>query len=383
MHGRRHAGLHSLRARWGRAFLPVAMPVRGAAGEPTHLAGSVVDASGAAAPGAAVLLRNADTAFERLVQSDARGQFHVQGLSPARYRLSGQARGFASTEREVETPQGAPVLLALAPAPVVEQLIVVSGSRQEELRDNLNTRVDVVIREQVRDMGYETVGEGLREMPGILTRRGSETAAVAGEQVQGIDEDDPLCAEALLARARALSRDPVRETVILVAHGNGDDAQAAHWRETLASLARRMRELGGDRFRAVRAATWREDWPDKRKPAVEEVRALVQEATADGGRALVIPARTLGRGPERRLLKGLSFELGEGFAPLPLFARWAENEVRAAVAEEAALRNRVAAGGAPDSPPPASRAAARRTRRRRPGENVSASGRVAYGGKHR
>lgn len=172
-------------------------------------------------------------------------------------------------------------------------------------------------------------------------------------------EDDPLFAEALLARAQALSRDPARETVILVAHGDGDDAQDAHWRETLASLARRMRELGGDRFRAVRTATWREDWPDKRKPAVEEVRAFVQEATADGGRALVIPARTLGRGPERRLLEGLSFELGEGFAPLPLFARWAENEVRAAVAEEAALRNRMAAGGAPDGPPPAWRAAAR------------------------
>lgn len=319
MHGRRHAGLHSLRARWGRAILLVAMPVRGAAGEPTHLAGSVVDASGAAVPGAAVLLRNADTGFERLVQSDARG-FHFQGLSPARYRLSGQARGFASTEREVETPQGAPVLLALAPAPVVEQLIVVSGSRQEELRDNLNTRVDVVTREQVRDMGYETVGEVLREMPGILTRRGSETAAVAGEQVQGIDEDDPLFADALLARARALSRDPVRETVILVAHGDGDDAQAAHWRETLASLARRMRELGGDRFRAVRAATWREDWPDKRKPAVQEVRAFVQEATADGGRALGGergPCRGGGRGraAEPGGSRGRSRRSAAGVAP--------------------------------------------------------------------
>lgn len=187
MHGHRHAGLHSLRARWGLALLLVAMPIRGAAGEPTHLAGSVVDASGAAVPGAAVLLRNADTGFERLVQSDARGQFHFQGLSPARYRLSGRARGFVSTEREVETPLAAPVLLALAPAPVVEQLTVVSGSRQEELRDSLNTRVDVVTRERIRDTGYETVGEVLREMPGVLTRRGSETSAVAGEQIQGID----------------------------------------------------------------------------------------------------------------------------------------------------------------------------------------------------
>ena len=184
------------------------------------------------------------------------------------------------------------------------------------------------------------------------------TAAVMAT-VGGL-EDDPLFAEALLARAQALSRDPARETVILVAHGDGDDAQDAHWRAMLASLARRMRALGGDRFRAVRTATWREDWPDKRKPAVEEVRAFVQEATADGGRALVVPARTLGQGPERRLLEGLPFELGEGFAPLPLFTRWAEGEVAAAVAEEAALRNRTAAGGIPEGPPPASRAAAAR-----------------------
>jgi hypothetical protein len=107
-----------------------------------------------------------------------------------------------------------------------------------------------------------------------------------------------------------------------------------------------MLEMGGDRFRAIRTATWREDWPEKRKPAVEQVRSFVQEAAADGGRALVIPARTLGQGPERRLLEGLAFDLGEGFAPLPMFARWAENEVATALAEETTLRN-AAATGAP------------------------------------
>lgn len=160
-------------------------------------------------------------------------------------------------------------------------------------------------------------------------------------------EDDPLFAQALLTRAQSLSRDPAQETVILVAHGDGDDAQDAHWQDLLASVARRMRERGGDRFRAIRTATWREDWPEKRKPAVEQVRSFVQEASADGGRALVIPARTLGQGPERRLLEGLAFELGDGFAPLPLFARWAESQVATALAEEIALRNAAAASGAP------------------------------------
>ena len=192
MQVRGRAGLDSIRARWGLALLLVVAPLIGAAGEPTHLAGSVVDGSGAAVPGAAILLRNADTGFERLAEADARGGFLFRSLAPARYRLSGQARGFARAERDVEVPQASPVLLALAPAPMVEQVMVVSGSRQEELRDSLNTRVDVVTREWVRDTGYETVGEVLREMPGVLTRRGSETSAVAGEQIQGIDSRQVL-----------------------------------------------------------------------------------------------------------------------------------------------------------------------------------------------
>ena len=42
-------------------------------------------------------------------------------------------------------------------------------------------------RARMRDTGYESVGEVLREVPGVLTRRGSESSAAAGEQIQGID----------------------------------------------------------------------------------------------------------------------------------------------------------------------------------------------------
>ncbi|MGH9348756.1 MAG: TonB-dependent receptor plug domain-containing protein [Vicinamibacterales bacterium] len=67
-------------------------------------------------------------------------------------------------------------------------MTVVSASRQEELREALNTRVDVVTRSRIDETGgHETVGEVLRELPGVVTRRGSETAGAAGEQIQGID----------------------------------------------------------------------------------------------------------------------------------------------------------------------------------------------------
>jgi len=179
------------------------------------------------------------------------------------------------------------------------------------------------------------------ERPSARIRSAAALATIGGV------EDDPLFAEALLSRAQSLSREPSRETVILVAHGDGDDARDARWRDLLASLANHMQQIGGQRFRAIRTATWREDWPDKREAAVQEVRSFVRDAAADAGRAIVIPARTLGQGPERGLLEGLSFELGEGFAPLPLFARWAEKEVEAAVAEEEKARATGAPGGVP------------------------------------
>jgi hypothetical protein len=99
-------------------------------------------------------------------------------------------------------------------------------------------------------------------------------------------EDHPLFAEALLQRALSFPRDPARETVILVAHGDGEDGRDAHWRGLLASLAGRMREKGGSAFRAIRSATCGEDWPEKRAPAVEQVRAFVRGSDPGGhGRA--------------------------------------------------------------------------------------------------
>lgn len=141
--------------------------------------------------------------------------------------------------------------------------------------------------------------------------------------------DHPLFARALLDRAKQLSRQPGKDTVILVAHGSGSDRQNADWLAVLERLAEEMRGVGGDAFRAIRVATWREDWPDKRGPWIEKVRAMVTEARQAGGKALVIPARTNGEGFEREFLAGLEYELGEGFAPHPLFARWVEEQVQA------------------------------------------------------
>lgn len=142
-------------------------------------------------------------------------------------------------------------------------------------------------------------------------------------------EADELFADALLVRAKAASKDASQETVILVAHGAGEDARNDHWIKTLESIAARMKQTGGDSFRSIRVGTWREDWPDKRITWVKKIRDMVVEARQGEGQAIVVPARTTGTGPARELLEGLEFELASGFAPHPLFASWIEKQIHA------------------------------------------------------
>jgi hypothetical protein len=94
-----------------------------------------------------------------------------------------------------------------------------------------------------------------------------------------------------------------------------------------------MRREGGSEFHAIHAATWREDWPDKRGPWIEKIRGMVEDATKQGGRAIVIPARTIGEGPEKKFLSGLEYDLGSGFAPHPLFLQWMEEKINAGIAQ--------------------------------------------------
>ena len=148
----------------------------------------------------------------------------------------------------------------------------------------------------------------------------------------------PLFAAALLDRALALSKNPARDTIILVAHGSGSDDQNRQWKSALEEIAEHMRKGKGDKFHAIKVATWREDWPDKRAPWIEKVRNMVADAKKEGGDAIVIPARTTGQGLEKTFLAGLEYELGSGFAPHPMFVQWVDENVKAGLAQFAEAR---------------------------------------------
>lgn len=158
----------------------------------SSLQGVVRDGSGAVVAGSTIVVRQDGTAFERIVESGRDGTFAVSPIADGEYTIEVIAAGFAVANATARAPMARPIEVALTPAAVVEAVQVVSASRQAELRASLNTNVNVVSRRQIEESGSQTVAELLREVPGVMSRRGSEGAGASGEQVQGIDSRQVL-----------------------------------------------------------------------------------------------------------------------------------------------------------------------------------------------
>lgn len=143
--------------------------------------------------------------------------------------------------------------------------------------------------------------------------------------------ESPLVDDVLVARVQALSEQPAQETVLVLAHGPGDDAEDRDWLANMERRVQRIRELG--RFREVRCETLREDWPDKRSEAEPRIREFVAQGSQDGGRVLVVPFRIAGFGPYAEVLQGLEYVSdGRGLCPHPNMTRWLEQTAESCLA---------------------------------------------------
>lgn len=154
--------------------------------------GRVRDASGGVIVGATIAVRSPASAVETLTDTGRDGRFVLAGLPDGLYTVAVIAPGFGVVTIQVQAPAERAYEVVLSPAPVIEEVQVVSASRQDELRHSLNTRVDVLTRSRIQDTGAQNVGEVLREVPGVLTRRGSEGTGAAGQQIQGLDSRQVL-----------------------------------------------------------------------------------------------------------------------------------------------------------------------------------------------
>ena len=162
-----------------------------ASAQDAAIRGIVEDIAGAPVVASTVILRNQRTGQERIAVTDNKGSFSFSSVGTGPFEVIATASGFARGSVEVEGA-AASLKISIAPAPLKEEVTVVSGSRQEEVRESLSAKVDVLTRNDLKTTGYESVGEALREVPGVITRRGSVTTPPAGEQVQGIDSRQVL-----------------------------------------------------------------------------------------------------------------------------------------------------------------------------------------------
>lgn len=168
-----------------------------------------------------------------------------------------------------------------------------------------------------------------------------DTAASFALSEEGLADAKEMDA-ILLERVSRLSRDPASEDVLILAHGPGDDAENTRWIEKISSRAAAVRTQP---FRRVEVHTLREDWPEKREAAERTVRAFVERANEENGRAIVVPFRVGGFGPYAKVLNGLDYVAdGLGLLPHPNVTKWIERQIE--TLEVAHRTERVVAGAA-------------------------------------
>ena len=137
--------------------------------------------------------------------------------------------------------------------------------------------------------------------------------------------DHPIVADILISRARAISRDPANEALIIVAHGPNEEDDNRRWLADIGSLAARIRQT--ERFASIAYLTLRDDGPKPvRDAATAELRALVERELAAGRQVLIVPLLISFGGIERGLrerLDGLTYRMTEaGLMPDDRLATW-------------------------------------------------------------
>ena len=146
----------------------------------------------------------------------------------------------------------------------------------------------------------------------------------------------PEVSDILRTRALELSEEPAGESVLLIAHGMGDDGENDRVLDSMRLAAGRIAEEG---FAEVEVAALREDWEEARAAAEATIRSFVETRTAAGGRVLVLPYRLSGFGPYAEVLKGLDYVPADGLLPHEAISRWIERTA-AGVACESGWRKR-------------------------------------------
>lgn len=233
-------------------------------------------------------------------------------LGTLRAQLKGRA--IESVERIEGSPDGAGVqraldklqnqrvakvvaipLMTLSQSPAVDEARYLFGIREEPAGDRPDARREGM--EAPRAAGKSALvlpPDGRR-----LKRLASRVPLVLAATI----DRSPVLAEILADRAKALSRDPSRDAVVLVGVGPRSDEALKPWKTAAAAVAEQVRRKGGFRKAAVAAVRSgvRAGQQDKDR---EELRATFR-ALAGEGRVVAVPLAPDGSLVERPLKREL------------------------------------------------------------------------------
>ena len=144
-------------------------------------------------------------------------------------------------------------------------------------------------------------------------------------------EEDNLIAGIFLERIKEISKNPSDETIVLLAHGSSDDQAEALRKKKMKNHIDWIQKQFNPPFKNIKGMALREDWPDKREKALNEIKNIIEEGNKRG-KVIVISNRLYGSGPYKHFLKGLDFELNsKGLAPHPNLTSWLEKGIASVI----------------------------------------------------
>ena len=150
----------------------------------------------------------------------------------------------------------------------------------------------------------------------------------------GYEENNSLICEILKDRVLEISKNPEKETVLLIAHGARDDKRDKRWKDVLQKHAKYIKDNTQVPFKEIHGLTVREDWPEKHKKAVDEIRSIIQKAS-NNGKALIISNRLYGSGRYDEFFEGLDYDMNrKGLALHANMTHWLEEGIRKTLQNE-------------------------------------------------
>lgn len=160
--------------------------------------------------------------------------------------------------------------------------------------------------------------------------------------------DSPLVERILADRVKELGKTDRARSVLLIAHGMGDDQENDAVLERMRVAA--AGGLSGQGLRRVEVAALREDWPEKRAIAERQIREFVDSESRRNVEVVVMPFRLFGMGPYPAVLDGLDYRATEGLVPHEHVTDWIRQtalEVACGQGWNTPLGSCVVADGAP------------------------------------